>query len=71
MLTDRTTHGIALQRTAAGLYMAIGSEWPEARLLIGVGKPGNQKLRKWPSVHRLRAPVWRWPEAGSSEASVP
>ena len=39
MLTDPAAHGIDLERTAV-LYMATGSEWPETRLLVDIGKSG-------------------------------
>jgi hypothetical protein len=44
MLTDPAAHGIDLERTAV-LYMATGSEWPETRLLVDIGKCGYQNLR--------------------------
>jgi len=44
MLTDPAAHGIDLDRTVV-LYMATGSEWPETRLLVDIGKSGYQNLR--------------------------
>ncbi|MEV0186797.1 hypothetical protein AB0I54_47645 [Streptomyces sp. NPDC050625] len=44
MLTDPTAHGIDPDRIAV-LYIAIGSEWPETRLLVYVGKHGYQNPR--------------------------
>ncbi|MET8030938.1 hypothetical protein [Streptomyces avermitilis] len=44
MLTDPAGHGIDLDRTVV-LYMATGSEWPETRLLVDIGKSGYHNLR--------------------------
>lgn len=39
MLTDPAGYGIDLDRPVV-LYMATGSEWPETRFLVDIGKSG-------------------------------
>ncbi|MGW7719816.1 hypothetical protein ACWGKK_36735 [Streptomyces chartreusis] len=60
MLTDPAAYGIDLERTVV-LHMATGSEWPETRLLVDIGKSGYWDLRNGGRADPSRATRSRTP----------